>query len=207
MAIELTGMLEVVKAEAAQYMDWFTSSLRSPAYIARRARTASGTEAADGGPLYVTLVLSAFIGATLGSLIPNRPALPQRAAVAVLVVAVWYFVALMLHSILRLLRCEVSVGTTTRTAMQLLALAYVAGNFIGLLIASAAGLVPHLQTLLESLRWGPGSPIVVAQFVMILVYLPLAFKSAFGFRGILAGTVGAVISFGISSTLVAQNSC
>jgi hypothetical protein len=216
MAFDLKDLLEVGKTEAAAYGEWFTRALLSPKYIANQARVWNATDgksAADSKTrFYSVLVISAFIGATIGAVIPGRPPMHDRATVAVVVVLVWYFIGLLMHVIVRMLGGKGARGITVKVMMQLLALVYVISNVVCLVLTAVMGAIPTLATGVESIGLTePGTIIVLTQFVCLLVYLPLSIRRAHGFRGVVAGCVIALVGAGfatlLATGLVAQGSC
>jgi hypothetical protein len=213
---ELKDAFEVARTEIAGYAQWFTSALASPTYIGQRAlewRDDGGPAGAGGNKdFYAVLLVSAVLGATIGAIIPDRPPLKDRFTVAVVVVLAWLFISVCTHFFVRLFRGTAPLGVTVRAMMQVLAMAYVASNFVALLVTSAAAVFTPLKSLLvHNDLETPGSILVLAQFLLLLVYIPLTLRAAHGTRGILAGTAVGVLSAlfgaGIAMALVTQQSC
>ena len=193
MAFDLKDVISVVQTEITGYAGWFTSALRRPGYMAERALEWQA-EAVVNKEFLTILVLSAFVGATVGAVIPNRPPLQDRFTVAVVVVLAWLSVSCITHLFVRLLRAHGPVGVTVQAMMQVLALAYVLSAFVGLLVAGARAVVPMFDSWLEEWADGifgePGAIIVSVQFVVIATYLPFVLGKAHGAKGLVAGTAG-----------------
>jgi hypothetical protein len=217
MGFELKDAIEIAHTEIAGYSQWFTSALGSPSYIAQRARgwyDDGGGAGASGGSrdFYAVLLISAVLGATIGAIIPDRPPLKDRFTVAVVVVLAWLLISVCTHFFVRLFRGKAPLGVTVRAMMQVLAMAYVVSNFATLLVTSAAAVFPPLKSLLIAEGFeAPGSVLVGAQFLLLLVYIPATLRAAHGTRGLLAGTAVGVLSAlfaaGIAMALVGQQSC
>jgi hypothetical protein len=218
MSFDLKDILDVVRTQASGYATWLGNSLQSPSYIARqskewkpalRARAAEPGAAQD--QFFVVLIISAALGATLGGIIPGRPPLAERSTVAVVVILVWYFVSLILHFFIRLFRGSARLRVTVRLMMQLLALAYVASNFLALVTISIVSSMPGHEHTFGTNGFPPGFLIIGLQAVFLFLYLPLTVKRAHGFRGIVAGLaigfLGAAITLLVAGTLAAQQHC
>jgi hypothetical protein len=192
-AFDLKDIIEVVQTELTSYAGWFTTALRRPTYMADKALEWQA-EAFVNKEFLTLLVVSAFLGATIGAVIPERPPLEDRFTVAVIVVLTWLLISCVTHLAVRLLRAHRPLGVTVQAMMQVLALAYVLSAFAGLLVAGARMVAPPFDSWLEEAADGffsePGATIVFSQFVVIATYLPFVLGRAHGARGLVAGAAG-----------------
>jgi hypothetical protein len=211
-SFELKDMIAVVQTELTSYASWFTSAVRSPRFMAHKAIEWQ-PEPVVNKEFLTILVVSAFVGATVGSVIPDRPPLKDRFTVAVIVVLAWLLVSSVTHAAVRVLHTHRPIGVTVQAMMQVLALAYVVSCFAGLLVSGVRASLPAFDSWMEDGDFGsPGDVIVIVQFIAILFYLPLVLGAAHGGKGIVAGAagvgvVGASFAAIISLLLVSTGSC
>ncbi len=216
MGAELGTWLELARKEGGAYLDWFVNALFRPSYIGEQAvkwtsqpsKKGSTASSKIPAPLLTILVISVFIGATIGSIIPDRPPVKDRATVAVVIVMLWVLVSLIVHAIIRMLRGHGSLAATVMTMLQLLAAAYVFSNVIALLVVSAIQLVSHLS----SLPIGPGGIILGTQLIILFVYLPFSLHrvhgiAAFGGLGLIATCLVAGVAVLLGTLTMAVGGC
>ena len=212
MGLDVKETLEVTKSEVASYANWFTSALRSPAFIARYARADETVANEKYAAFFVVLVVSALIGATIGAIIPERPPIKDRFTVAVVVVLVWYFISFLLHGVVRLFGGEGPMKVTIRAMMQVLALAYVVSNVVTLVIMSAAATWPLFRRALMQVSIDtPGDVLISSQLLLLLFYVPTTVRWTHGIRGVLVGTaigvMGTVFAGLVVVVLLLQGAC
>ena len=219
MGLDLSSAFEVTRGELEGYARWVGAAYASPSFMAAEAvrwntkpaaRRGEGENSPDVS-FFGVLIISALVGATLGALIPGRPPLPERATVAVVVIALWYFTSRVFHSVVRLFGGKAPAIITVRVMMQVLALAYVASNFAVLIVASAATILPALARARTLLGFSSGEEIVSLQAIVIVLYLPMSIKAAHGVRGVMTAValsvLAAALAVGLASGLSAVGSC
>jgi hypothetical protein len=211
MAEGVNGWIELTRTLAGAYGEWFLKSLAYPSSLAVGIYSWNAKEEDTRSRIYIFLLFSALIGGAVGSIIPDRPPIQERAVVAVTVLILWVFVSLFTHMLCRMMRGKGSPGSTIVAMLQVLALVYVASNFLALLIVSAESTYPAFRKLLAAQGINtPGDVILGIQFLMLLAYVPLTLKSLHGFRGIqgiiisLTAASGAIL---MSSLIWARGGC
>lgn len=222
MGAELGTWLELAREEGGAYLDWLVNALLRPRYIGEQAvKWTSRPSKKEGirksseipAPLLTILVMSVFVGATIGSIIPDRPPVKDRATVAVVVLMLWVLVSLIVHAIIRMLRGHGSVAATLMTMLQLLALAYVFSNVVALLTVSALQLVSHLSTSTAvTLPIPPGEIILGTQLLMLFIYLPFSLHrvhgiAAFGGLGLIGTCLVAFVAVLLGTLTMAVGGC
>jgi hypothetical protein len=156
------------------------------------------------------LIISIFVGATIGAIIPGRPPMKDRATVAVVVLLLWILVSVTVHAIIRVLGGKGSVGATLLAMLQVLALGYVLSNMLTLLVISA--LTSLTSDSPSDLPVRPGTLLLGLQFVIALIYLPFSLHKVHGlaaFRGlgIFVTFLAASIAFVVGALALAAGGC
>ncbi len=149
------------------------------------ATTVTQTQALNLNPKLLSFVfISFFIGFTINSLIPNKSTSPDLATTGIVVFAFW-----LLHSTVTHWFCKVSGSKATylqtlSISLQLFAVLYVLSNFITLLLGTVVTFpaigVFTTEIGLESFVKDPILFFFPVQFVLLLVYLPLAIRNSQG---------------------------
>lgn len=168
-------------------------------------------EYTEGVSLAVFLVLSTIIGASIGSVIPNRPPIADRAIIAIVVIVLWVFLSFVVHATCKLLRGKAPVVKTFSAMTQILAAAYVISNFGTLLfMASRKAYAPVNAFFQNTLVDTPGGMLFAIQFTFLLVYIPLAISKAHKFSGLqraLAALIGAGCAVLFGFPIFAMGGC
>jgi|SRR5579863_1634765 len=185
---------EIIESYGTDFLDWFLSVLFKP--------LTTGGELYPAKRRFVFLTFCTLIGATIGSLIPGRPPIGDRATVAVTVIALWTFTSVLIHVTCRILRGHGSLNNTILSMLQILAVAYVVSNFVVMLTTSAASLYSPIKAALASVNLSkPGDQILFLQFVILAVYTPFVLTSVHRFQGLLLGSIAGVLAAGIAVLL------
>ena len=174
MGLALGDWIEFAREFASTYATWFADTLthasRSPIEFSRSARSKRN--------LPVVLGISIFIGITLGSVIPGRPPMMERATVFVIILVLWVFYGIILHGLCLVMRGKATIGTTIVVMLQLLAIAYVISNFFTLLLSFAGKTFPIVHEFIEGRAGGPGTIILVIQLILLCTYIPISLGGA-----------------------------
>lgn len=208
---DLDKYIEVVRDYGSKYVDWYLTSFSRPSLLSSGQYNwaASTSDAQSKIPIF--LLFSVLIGATIGSAIPHRPPLKDRAVVAVTVIALWIFTSVIVYTLCRLMHGKGTFRLTLLTMLQVLAIVYVTSNFLTLLIMSSTLVFLHFKNFLEQMGLvTPGSVLLSIQFVLLVVYAPWALASVHGFKrvaGVLLGLVTAVIAVVLGLAVFAEGSC
>ena len=182
----------------SDYVAVFVVTLRSPTSrfqpivaLDEQSRLASPTTipSSYAGPnlnpkLFGFLIISVFLGATLNSLVPRRPASPDVATTLVVTLVIWFVYSVTVYVMCKVLRGKASFWETVSVALQLLAVIYVVGNFVAFVWGVLAQLSifrtvsnPVLALLVQN----PIFIYYIIQFALMFVYLPIAIKNLQGF--------------------------
>ena len=78
------------------YANWVLLMLTSPRSIVEKTRMMT-SERKIGRILLTIVVSTVFIGITIGTLIPNRPAIASRAVVFLVLSLLWIFLSMLVH--------------------------------------------------------------------------------------------------------------
>jgi hypothetical protein len=190
--MDLQKVLQFVGTYAKDYGERFFHVLTEPAQLLENGSRSEGT---DRTALSIFLVASILLGATIGSLIPDRPKLQDRAIIAAVVMCLWLFLSLVVHVVCRLMKGKASAMMTFSAMTQILAMAYVISNFAALLYTACRKAYPRFDVFAhESLFATPGGMLFAIQFTVLLIYIPLTLSSAHEFRGfkrLIAALIGA----------------
>jgi hypothetical protein len=166
------------------YLVWLISMLTNQAEVVAKTRNVID-EKSFGEYIVTILTISIFFGVTVGALIPGRPELLSRAIVFIVVSLLWLFLSLLVHSFCRILGGHESSQVTVSLMLQNLAFAYVASNFLTLLLTWLSMSYPPVQDLLEKRAFfnDPGSILFSLQFLILLFLVPMTVSYAHGFKG------------------------
>ena len=128
--------------------------------------------------------VSLFIGFTISNLIPGRPTSPDLGTTAIIVFSFWLFHSVVTHWFCRLAGSTGTLIQSLSISLQLFAVLYVVSNFLTLIIGTVAS-VPFIGKSLSSPGPEPfvNNPIFFyfpIQFILMLIYLPLAVKNVHG---------------------------
>jgi hypothetical protein len=166
------------------YGTWALAILTSPESIVVRTRELS-REGGNAQYLLPILIVSVFLGVTIGQLIPERPPFQSRAAIFCVVSILWVFMSLLVHGICRLFGGKAGALTTLSLMIQDLAFVYVASNFLTLIVSWIAVAYPPLHKLLveRELFSSTGEILFSFQFLMLLYLVPVTVSKAHEFHG------------------------
>jgi len=193
------------------YGTWFLNMLASPskAVEATREAQARGRLAEY---LLIIFIVSTLIGVTIGAIIPGRPSIQSRAQVFVVVSLLWLFLSLLVHGFCRLLGGQEQARIGIPLMAQDLAFAYVASNFLTLLIVWVVASYPVLQGYAKDNPWlkEPAALLFTFQFLILLYMVPVTVAYAHGFKGwrwfmiaVMAGLFAVMFGYPV----YAQHSC
>jgi hypothetical protein len=200
----MKDVLELAQTYATDYLAWFLSLLIRP--------LSTGSDLYSDKQRIVFLLISTFVGATLGSLIPGRPPISDRTTVAVTVVVLWVFTSVLIHVACRVLRGHGTLNNTVLSMLQILAVAYVVSNFLTMLTSFASAAYPPVKAALASTSLAnPGNLILSIQFVMLIIYTPFVLSAVHKFQGLiigaLAGLFAACIAILLATPVAASGHC
>jgi hypothetical protein len=166
------------------YASWLLAMLSAPSSVVAKTRDVLKEES-HGEYIVTILTISIAFGVTVGALIPNRPEISSRAVVFIVVSLLWLFLSLLVHGFCRLVGGKEAAQMTISLMLQNLAFAYVASNFLTLLIIWCTISYPPVQRLLgdRALFHEPGGLLFSFQFLILLFLVPLTVSYAHGFRG------------------------
>lgn len=208
----ISGFVEKIYEQyGKEYLSWFLAMCSSPRLIVEKTRAAKLNDSHSTYLLNV-LILSIFIGATIGALIPNRPDFPLRVVVFLTVAILWGFLGLLVSWFCRLLGGTESTDMSMSLMMQDLAFAYVVSNFLTLIIVWMDVVYEPLGAFRKSQFFlaEPGAILFSVQFVTLFFLVPLTVAYAHGFRGykwFLVGAFSALFSILFGFPVYAQHSC
>lgn len=221
--MKLNEVLETLRANAAQYIHVFAETLSSPRlYFLREARDgawrmdpevdgAKGPNQKEKTLFNANLLVFGGINAFLGSavwqyLVGRNNALPLAARVG-LVLVLWCLIGGCAHVACRIVGGKASATDTLAGTIQTLAVTYVIGTVLTLLLVSAgdglAGLHLRARNQLpdsgEALSNGPQLLYSAIQCTLLLVFLPPVLRSIH--RLTRARTVGLFVVPFLASTM------
>jgi hypothetical protein len=194
------------------YVNWALTMMSSPPSIVRNTKE----KISDGGIgefLLTIIIPTTIIGITVGSLIPNRPAIASRAIVFTVVSLLWVFLSLLVHFFCKLVGGKESSQVTVSLMVQNLAFVYVASNFLTLivvwiLISYSKGL--DSSGISDLIVQEPGSLLFSSQFILLLYFVPVTVSYAHGFRGFMwmaVAIVSAAFAVLFGFPVYAQHGC
>jgi len=194
-----------------EYAGWFMSMLTSPASIVSKSRQVR-LDGTQGEYLLTVLATSIFLGATIGTMIPNRPPMQDRVVVFAVVSLLWLFLSLLVHFFCRMIGGKEEAQITVSLMTQNLAFVYVASNFLTLLITWVTLAYEPLRTDLEQRQFfkSPGDLLFVLQFLILLYLVPMTVSYAQGFRGFrwfMVAVFAACFAVLFGFPVFAQHSC
>jgi len=210
MAVALKEWIEFAQDEVTSYGSWLADACLRPSAIAVATRQATTGDDASKKPLQrivSALLISAFLGGTIGAVIPDRPDFKDRVTTVVIVVVAWLVISVFTHIFTILFRGKGSLKVTVGIMMQILAFAYVASNFVALLLLSAARALG--STVSKSWTTSPGELLTAIQLLMLLVLVPSALRYAYSRKvfGIFVGIMGALIGGLVALALAQAGGC
>jgi len=197
------GLSGVLDKYGKGYATWLLAILSNPQSIVEKTRevNAKGDTAQY---LLPVIIVSIFLGATLGALIPGRPPLQSRVVIFCIVSILWVFMSLLVHGICRVLGGKATMLTTLSLMIQDLAFVYVASNFLTLIVSWSAIVYKPIDNLLANrlVLSTPGTILFTLQFLLLLYLVPLTVSRAHEFKGyllVLVALFAAVfaVSFGV----------
>lgn len=196
--------MKYVETYGSDFFDWFISLLMKPLSL--------GADAYSNKKQLLFLVFCALIGATIGSLIPGRPPISERAQTAVVLVAIWTFTSVLIYFACRILRGKGSLEHTVLASLRVLAVAYVVSNTITMLVTMAESTNPQIRGALSATGLTtPGNIILFIQFCMVAVYTPMVLNSVHKFGGLIVGTMlgllAALIAVLVATPVVSAGGC
>jgi hypothetical protein len=205
------GFAEMFGKYGKDYATWVLAMLTSPQSVVDKTReiNAKGETAQYLLPI---LIVSIFIGATIGALIPGRPPLQSRATIFCIVSILWVFMSLLVHGVCRLFGGTATMLTTLSLMIQDLAFVYVASNFLTLILSSSAAVYQPINALLahRALLSTPGTILFTLQFFLLLYLVPLTVSRAHEFKGyllILIALFAAVFAVSLGVPVLALGGC
>lgn len=129
------------------------------------------------------VLISIFVGSVLNTNIPRRNPAPEFVITLVMVIACWLLFSSLVHIICKAFAGRGSLVQTLSVSLQVLAVIYVLSSFIaflwGIVITELLSreITTHWPGLIgETLTQKPIYFYFVVQFILVLIYLPLANK-------------------------------
>jgi len=205
------GLYSTIEYHVAEYLRWLSAMATQPDRVIRRTRSAGANDQHLSYMMRIVLI-SVLIGATLGALIPDRPAILGRIQIFLILTLLWSFLSLLVHVTCRLFGGREGVTTTVTLMMQALAFAYVVSNFLTLLAVFLAKFYGPLiaDTALDFKEVSPGFLILGLQFVLLLYLVPLTVSRAHGFGGakwFLVALCAAILTVFLGLPVAAMGGC
>jgi hypothetical protein len=205
------GFVEMLGKYGKDYATWLLAILTGPQGIVDKTRdiNAKGETAQYLLPI---VIVSIFIGATIGALIPGRPPLQSRATIFCVVSILWVFMSLLVHGVCRMFGGKATMLTTLSLMIQDLAFVYVASNFLTLILSSSAAMYQPIHILLADrlVLSSPGRILLSLQFLLLLYLVPLTVSRAHEFKGytlILVALFAAVFAVSLGVPVLALGGC
>jgi hypothetical protein len=166
----------------------------------------------DSPSVPVFLLVNALAGATIGGAIPGRPPIQDRATVAAVVVLVWLFIAFLTHQVCRLFGTTRKLSATVACMLMLLSVVYVTSNLTIFVAVGAVRAFPSLLRIefLDEIRSDPGPAIVLMEFALTLMLLPLMIRGLHNFRlwqVIGTSVCGALATLFLAFAVLANGGC
>ena len=150
------------------------------------------------------MLISIFVGLTIGGLIPSGNPRPDLATSSIVIVSYWLLYSSLVHLVCRVFAGKGTFSQTLSISLQLLSVIYVIASFatlmwgtfvtgtkFGALLASTGNLPAHLVER-------PIDMYFVVQCGLLTIYLPIAVKRLHGFHW---SRLRYVMSKGFSATV------
>lgn len=137
--------------------------------------------------LFIFVIISIFIGATINSILPRRPTSPDIIFTFIITIAVWVVYSTSIFIVARLLKGKKSFLEVLSLILQLLAVIYVISNVSTYLISTISqtsfvnSIIRGKSNILDLYLDHPVFIYYVIQFILIFFYLPQAVKNMFTF--------------------------
>lgn len=210
-------LFEIAVEYGADQFRWFARVMFHPLSLGQSAASwslkKSSRVASSSQPRFaVFLLLNAFIGATVGSTIPGRPPVADRATVAVIVVLVWIAISFLIHVFCRWFGSKQRLESTTLSMVMLLSVVYVISNLLTFLlvgIGRAVGRFDGDSNLVEVMK-DPGAIIILIQFALVLTLAPLVLRGLHGFsawRFVAVALVSGITTMVLGFSTLANGGC
>lgn len=205
------GFADMLGKYGKDYATWLLAILTGPQGIVDKTREIN-TKGETPQYLLPILIVSIFIGATIGALIPGRPPLQSRATIFCVVSILWVFMSLLVHGVCRMFGGKATMIMTLSLMIQDLAFVYVASNFLTLILSSSAAMYQPIHTLLADrlVLSSPGRILLSLQFLLLLYLVPLTVSRAHEFKGytlILVALFAAVFAVSLGMPVLALGGC
>jgi hypothetical protein len=205
------GFADMLGKYGKDYATWLLTVLTGPQGIVDKTREIN-TKGETAQYLLPILIVSIFIGATIGALIPGRPPLQSRATIFCVVSILWVFMSLLVHGVCRMFGGKAAMLMTLSLMIQDLAFVYVASNFLTLILSSSAAMYQPIHTLLADrlVLSSPGRILLSLQFLLLLYLVPLTVSRAHEFKGytlILVALFAAVFAVSLGMPVLALGGC
>jgi hypothetical protein len=214
MALALKEWIDFAQEEVMSYASWLADVCLRPSAIVSTTQAATGGDEAAKDPLrriVSALLISAFLGGTIGAVIPGRPPLKDRLTTVVVVIIAWLVISVFTHIFTVLLRGKGSLAVTVGVMMQVLAFAYMTSNFLALLFLSAMRALgaKDLSSLGLPGLTSPGGLITVIQLLLLLVLIPRVLSYAHLLKGfgVVVGFIGALLGGFVALALAQTGNC
>ena len=202
--MNIKDLIEIVQSYGLSYIHWFSSGILQPSSLGDISITSSKANLDHEKEnnlknISIYLLLSIFIGATIGAIIPGRPPIVGRVIVFVVVICLWFFLSGLFHLICKALGGKGKLKETTLVMVQLLAFAYVISNFFTLIIITSAKTYSIFENFLKNIHINsPGHILLGTQFLFLIIYVPLSLSFLHRFnilKRILAGLLAASFAY------------
>lgn len=213
----LKELFEIATEYGADQFRWFARVMFHPVRLGQSAaswslKIPSRVASLSQPRLAVFLLLNAFVGATIGTTIPGRPPVADRATVAVIVVLVWIAISFLIHVCCRWFGSKQRLESTTIAMVMLLSVVYVVSNLLTFLLVGIGRAVGRFDgdSILVDLIEDPGPVIILVQFVLILTLAPLVLRGLHGFRAwrfVAVGVVSGITTIVLGFSTLANGGC
>lgn len=199
--MEVEKLLKLSTEYLSDYLRVLLATLRSPKLefqpIEVRTESSAVTQSPDAqtvklrlsSELLGFLLISIFVGSVLNANVPGRSPAPEFTTTMVIVIAYWILLSSLIYVICRLFIGRESFTRTVSVNLQVLAVIHVLSSLAAFIwgnIVTGLGsgeILVRLQRLTGEAATGkPIYAYFAAQFILVLIYLPLANRRGQKFR-------------------------
>ena len=173
----------------SEYFSNFIFTLRSPALrfqpvhsnvatsgVVLSTETKSSTGPQINPKLFIFMMISILIGATINSVIPGRTDAPDLLTTAVVTLSVWIAYSISVYLACIVLKGSGSFLETVSVSLQVLAVVYVFSNFITFVWSMIAEVIFTITSVQGFFIEQPIYIYYVVQFSLMAFYLPVALR-------------------------------
>ena len=194
--MDIQKWLEFGTSYLSDYLSDFILTLKSPSLRFHAVKESkelllipksAGNKSFKFNPkLFVFLIISIFLGSTINSFAPRRPSSPEATVTIIVTLAIWFAYSLTVYGNFSLLGGKGYFWEIMSVSLQILAVVYVISNIIMLIWSILAQFLllvfPSFfySNILFLLQY-PTISYSIVQFILMLIYLPIAIKNIYDF--------------------------